>query len=74
MIKYHILSLLALAVIALAGIEAAAEFYEAELKQAGSWYTNGKAWIMVAVVLGATFLYFRSRAFRKKEVMKSKHN
>ena len=71
MIKYHILSLLALAVVAITAIEAAAEFYTSEHNLAGSWYSNIKAWIMVLVCLASVVLYFRARTYRKRETLKN---
>lgn len=70
MIKYHILSLLALAVCAITAIEAAAQFYGASLKAGGRWYSSGTGWLMVVVCLGAVYLYFRARKFRRNETLK----
>lgn len=68
MVKYHVLSLLALAVVAFTGIEAAAVFWEQEIKKL-PWYTSGRAWLMVVLCMGAVALYFRARSFRKKATM-----
>lgn len=67
MIKYHILSLIALAVLALSGIEAAALFYETTLR-GELWYGSGKGWLMVLVSALAVYLYFRARKLRKSAV------
>lgn len=73
MVKYHILSLLALAVVAFSGIEAAAVFYEKELG-GGNWYTSGRAWVMVGICLFGVYLYFRARSFRKKATLDNGRN
>jgi TRAP-type C4-dicarboxylate transport system permease small subunit len=70
MIKYHVIGLLCLAVVAIAGIEAAAQFYETSLNPKTPWYSSGKGWLMAALTIGAAVVYFRARKFRKKDVMK----
>lgn len=73
MIKYHIMSLLALAVAAFAAIEAAAQFYEAAVNKV-PWYSNTRGWLMVLVTMAAVYLYFRARKFRKQAVQNSAQN
>lgn len=72
MIKYHILSLLALALAALTAIESAANFFEESLKKNGNWYASVSGWVMLLVSAGAVALYIRTRALRKREVMNPK--
>lgn len=70
MIKYHIIGLICLAVAAIAGIEALAQFYETSLKPQGLWYTNIKGWFMVGLFVAALLVYLRARKFRKAETWK----
>jgi hypothetical protein len=70
MIKYHIIGLICLAIAAMAGIEAAALFYETSLAPKGIWYTNVKGWFMVGLCIAAVLVYFRARKFRKIETWK----
>ena len=60
MIKYHIISLLCLAIAAITAIEALARFMEP------SGMANPLGWMMVAVSLASVLLYFRTRKLRKK--------
>jgi hypothetical protein len=71
MIKYHVVGLLCLAISAIAGIEAAFQFYVAEYRGEG-WYSSIKGWLMVALVIGAVLVYFRARKLRKMEVFNRK--
>ena len=69
MIKYHIIGLLCLAFTAFTGIEAIAVFWERNIKSPGTWYMEGKGWLMVLLCGACVYLYFRARKFRKEATL-----
>lgn len=69
MIRYHVMSLLCLAVAAVAAIEALAGFTVDADRQKIVWYTNAPAWIMTGLFLGCIVMYVRLRRKRKTELM-----
>ena len=69
MIRYHVMSLLCLAVAAVAAIEALAGFTVDAARQKMTWYTNVPAWVMAGLFVGCIVMYYRLRRKRKEDVM-----
>ena len=74
MIRYHVMSLLCLAVAAVAAIEALAGFTVDAARQKIVWYTNVPAWVMVGLFVGCIVMYYRLRRKRKEQVIGEKQS
>ncbi len=74
MIRYHVMSLLCLAVAAVAAIEALAGFTVDAARQKIVWYTNVPAWVMAGLFLGCIVMYYRLRRKRKEQVIGEKQS
>ena len=72
MIRYHVMSLLSLAVAAIAAIEALAGFTVDAQRQKIVWWSNTPAWVMTGLFLACIVMYFRLRSRRKRQLMEGK--
>ncbi|MEY4002364.1 MAG: hypothetical protein RIT07_406 [Bacteroidota bacterium] len=72
MIRYHVMSLLCLAVAAVAAIEALAGFTVDADRLKIVWYTNTPAWVMTGLFVGCILMYYRLRRKRKEDVVGKK--
>lgn len=72
MIRYHVMSLLCLAVAAVAAIEALAGFTVDAARLKIVWYTNTPAWVMTGLFVGCILMYYRLRRKRKEDVIGKK--